>query len=143
MLTERLRNFCLNNNGKFEQKRDKLICEFTIAERKAFLTRKKLVYKVNLKVDDIARKVDYSEMLKETGFGLSSSAGDDELSPGFSFKAYKIKQGFGTPPEGKIIEKSYLFGQKYTYNFDYRELRDKIREIVSESGYQLEYKILI
>lgn len=143
MLTERLRNFCLNNNGKFEQKKDKIICQFTVAERKAFLTRKKIVYKVNLKVDDITRKVAYSEMLKETGFGLSSSVGDDELSPGFSFKAHKIKQGFGTPPEGTIIENSYLFGQKYTYRFDYKELREKIKNLVSESGYTIDYKILV
>lgn len=141
MIIEKIAEVVNSHGGDFEQKKDTYKGEILIAERKSFLSRKKLIYIIKFKIDDINGKFIFSEMLKETGFGLSSSAGDDEMSSGFTFKKYKTKQGFGTPTEGTIEEQSNLFGKKYTYKFDFKTIREKIKQITQQYGYEFEYKI--
>ncbi|ACI22090.1 MULTISPECIES: hypothetical protein [Thermodesulfovibrio] len=141
MLIDEIKKLLQNYDGSLEEKKDTYKFETVIAERKSFLSRKKLMYIIKFKIDDIYRKFIFSEMLKETGFGLSSSAGDDEMSSGFTFKKYKTKQGFGTPIEETIEEQSNLFGQKYNYKFDFKVIREKIKQISQQNGYEFEYKI--
>lgn len=127
--------------GKWSEKRGVYRFEATIAERKAFLSRKKLTYVASLRVDDgDDRVVKFSEMLVEAGSGLSSGSGDD-MSPGFGFKteSYNTTKG---PREGSIKEQSTLFGKQYKYNFDYAEIRKKLETALKKSGYKLEYQIL-
>lgn len=141
MIINEVKNLLQNYNGSLEEKKDTYKFETVIAERKSFLSKKKLMYIIKFKIDDIHRKFIFSEMLKETGFGLSSSAGDDEMSSGFTFKTYKTKQGFSTPREETIEEQSNLFGQKYSYKFDFKVIREKIKQIALQYGYEFEYKI--
>src|SRR5665647_1748533 len=65
------------------QKDGSLAMEALIAERKAFLSKRKLTYKCKLRVDDGARCVTFWEMLVEKGSGVS---GGDDMAPGFGFK---------------------------------------------------------
>ena len=60
--------------------------EAVIAERKAFLSKKKLTYICRFKVDEPAKEVRFFEMLKESGFGVASGGCDGEMSSGFGFK---------------------------------------------------------
>ena len=48
-----------------ENKKGHLALEFVVAERKSFLSRKKLVYRCALSLDDTARTVKFYEILKE------------------------------------------------------------------------------
>lgn len=92
--------------------------EFTsvIAERKAFLSTKKLTYSARIKVDDTAKIVNFSEMLMEAGSGLLSGS--------------------------SIEEQSDLFGKKFDYKFDYKEIRSIIENTVTTAGYEFKYQIL-
>jgi len=130
-------------NGSWKERKG--IWEFSnlIAERKSFLSTKKLTYSARVKIDDAARSVTFSEMLMEAGSGFSSGGdfGDSDMSSGFGFKteSYNTLKG---PREGSIQEQSNLFGKKFDYKFDYREIRSKILETANANNYEFRYQIL-
>lgn len=129
-----------NVTGKFiEEKPNLLKFEALVAERKAFLSRQKLMYKCKVKIDDDKKLVRFFEILTETGSGISSGGYDsDDISPGFGFKVEKTKYISGGR-EGSIEEQSVLFGKKYNYEFDYKKIREEIKNIVQDNGYTFEY----
>ena len=114
-----------------------------IAERKVFLSKKKLNYTAKFRIDDAAKKITFSEYLAEKSSGLSTGGGgfDSEMSPGFGFKASTYKTGIGGI-EGSIKEQSTLFGKEFTYDFDYEEVRQNIEAIATGAEYTFEYKVL-
>lgn len=114
-----------------------------IAERKAFLSKKKLTYTAKFCIDDAAKIIKFTEMLAEKGSGLSTGGdfdGDMSMSPGFGFKKEVYKTG-AEGREGSIEEQSNLFGKDYSYNFDYKEVRSKFEELAKANGYQFKYQI--
>jgi hypothetical protein len=109
---------------------------FVVAERKTFLNRQKLEYKAKFRVDDKERIVKYTEMLKESGYGVSTG----NPTPGFGFK----KETYNTlrkAREGVIEEQSEFFGKKYDYRFDYKTVREKIKELAQQAGYDFKYQV--
>lgn len=78
-------------------------------------------------------------MLKESGYGLSGG-GDFGSSPGFGFKKETYKT-WGGAREGAIEEQSDLFGEKYSYNFDFKAIREAIEKKVQEAGFAFKYQI--
>lgn len=131
-----------NHDGKWNEKKGVWDFSATIAERKAFLSKKKLTYAAKMRIDDGAKVVKFSEMLIEAGSGLSSGGGfDGGMSTGFGFK----KESFNTfsgGRQGTIEEQSNLFGKDYSYHFDFKEARLKVKEVVENAGYKFEYQIL-
>lgn len=113
--------------------------ESTVAERKAFLVKQKLVYTAKFRIDEDKKQIHFTEMLKETGFGLSTGAGGD-ISTGFGFKTETYKTGLG-PRRGAIEEQSNLFGKKYNYTFDFSAIRKNIEKAANDAGYTFEYQI--
>ena len=82
------------------------------------MTKQKLIYSAKFRVDEGNREVRFTEMLKESGAGMSSGGIDSGMSSGFGFK----KESYNTlsgPREGTIEEQSNLFGKKYEYKFDF------------------------
>lgn len=128
--------------GNLAEKKGILRVEATIAERKAFLSRKKLTYSFQVKIDDEKKEVKFSEMLKEAGSGFSSGGGfDGEMSTGFGFK----KESYNTlsgAREGTIEEDSKLFGKTYEYKFDWSKTRKEIETAAEKEGYKFAYSIL-
>ena len=110
-----------------------------IAERKAFLTTKKLTYQAKIKIDETAKEVHFTEMLKEAGAGLSAG-GDLDMGPGIGFKAETYNTMSGAR-QGTIQEQSNLFGKKYEYKFSYEKLRNDIQAQVEKFGYKFVYTI--
>ncbi len=128
-------------DGKWTEKKGVWEFSTTIAERKAFLSKKKLSYSLRVRVDDAAKVVKFSEMLVEMGSGLSSGGGfDDGMSTGFGVKTQSYNT-FNARQE-TIEEKSLLFGKEYTYTFDYKEMRAKVKDIIERAGYRFEYQVL-
>lgn len=115
--------------------------EVLVAERKAFLSRKRLVYSARFQIDERNKEVIFSEMLKESGWGLSAGSLDGETSAGFGFR----KESYNTlsgAREGTIEEQSNLFGKKYEYKFDFGAIRRKFEAKAKETGYRFTYKIV-
>ena len=127
-----------------EWKEKKGVWEFsaTIAERKAFLSKKKLTYSAKMRIDDDVKVVKFSEMLIEAGSGFTSGGGYDEgMSTGFGFKTESYNTTSGAR-EGSIQEQSNLFGKKFEYKFDYKEIRSKAEVAAKSADYRFEYQIL-
>ena len=112
--------------------------EFTLAERKAFLSKKKLIYRAVFRIDDVQKEVCFSEMLKESGSGISS--GTDGMTAGFGFKVetYNTFSGVRT---GNIAEQSELFCKKYDYSFDFSKVRVGIEKMSVKAGYNFKYQV--
>lgn len=99
-----------------------------IAERKVFLSKKKLEHSGKIKIDEQNKEVTFSDMLKESGSGLS-------MDSGASFSTTSYSSSFGGR-SGTIAEQSTLFGKSYNYTFNYEELRNKVEEICKKDGYK-------
>lgn len=127
-------------SGELAEKKGVFEITSTIAERKAFLSVKKLTYSAKIKVYEDKKEVHFSEMLKESGAGISSSF-DSDMSPGFGFKKEVYKTG-SQGREGSIEEQSKLFGKNYSYKFDYAQVRKSIEAICETYGYKFIYHIL-
>jgi len=110
-----------------------------IAERKVFLSTKKLEYSGKIKVDEQKKEVVFSDMLKESGSGLSMGS-DSNMSSGFGFTATTYSSGM-KGRSGTIEEQSKLFGKKYTYSFNYGEVRAIVEDICKKEGYKFSYSI--
>lgn len=114
------------------QKDGSLKGEAVLAERKAFLSKKKLTYKCKVRVDDGARTVRFWEMLVEKGSGMSS--GMDDVGPGIGFSAGTYKTG-GKERSGSITEASSLFGKEFDYQWDYAAVRTALQQCATAAGY--------
>jgi hypothetical protein len=121
------------------QKDGSLTMEAMLAERKVFLSKKKLTYKCKVRVDDGARTVRFWEMLVEKGSGISS--GTDDISPGFGFKKETYKTS-GKERSGSIDEASRLLGKDYSYQWDYGAVRTALRAVAEAQGYGFETVLL-
>jgi hypothetical protein len=125
-------------NGKWSEKKGLWDFSTVIAERKAFLSKKKLTYGLKLRIDDAGKVVKFSEMLTEASSGLSSGG---DMDSGFGFKTESYIT-FSGARSGTIEEQSTLFGNDYSYTFNYAEIRQKVQAAFESAGYKFEYQIL-
>ncbi len=118
---------------RLEAKKDgSLAGEAVLAERKAFLSKKKLTYKCKARVDESAHLVRFWEMLVEKGSGVSS--GGDDFAPGGGFSAGTYKTS-GKERSGSIETASSLFGKDYSYQWDYAAVRTALQQVAATAGY--------
>jgi hypothetical protein len=120
-------------NGKYS-------FELVVAERKAFLSTRKLAYRAAFRMDDAKKELRFTEMLKESGMGISTGGTDVEISPGMGFKVQTYTVGMG-PREGNIAEQSVLFGKKYDYSFDFSRIRRDVEAAAVKAGYVFKYQL--
>lgn len=131
-------------DGEISEKKGIYTLEKVIAERKAFLSKKKLRYIAKFRIDDDAKLLKFTEMLAEAGSGLQSGGdfdGGGGMSAGFGFKTESFNTFKGGQREGSIQEQSNLFGKAYNYNFDYKAVRAKFEELARAEGYDFKYQI--
>ena len=138
MRVDAIKTFVEEIPATLGEKRGVYSVEFTVAERKAFLSKKKLSYSARFRIDEDKKELRFTEMLKESGSGAYS--GDSNLGPGFGFKKETYKMGMG-PREGSIEEQSRLFGTQYSYTFDFSKVRTFIETEAAKAGYTFKYQI--
>lgn len=138
MLVDEIKRFVEQIPATLKEKRGVHSVKFTVAERKVFLSKKKLTYSAKFRVDEDKKELRFTEMLKESGSGVSS--GDSEFGSGFGFKKESYKTGTG-PREGSIEEQSKLFGAQYSYTFDFSKVRTFIESEAVKAGYTFKYQI--
>jgi len=139
LLTE-IKQFATTLGTDLKEEKGSYLMEYLVAERKTFLSRKKLVYKAQFRLEESLKELRFTEMLKETGFGLGASAGFSDGGPGLGFKTETYSTGLGGR-EGSLKEQSDFFGKKYDYKFDLAEIRKKIEKSAAEAGYRFIYKL--
>ena len=133
MLVDSIKAFVEGIPATLKEKRGSYSVEVTVAERKAFLSKKKLTYSAKFRVDEDKKELHFTEMLKESGAGVSAGEG------GFGFKKESYKTGAG-PREGSIEEQSTLFGAQYNYTFDFSKVRAFIESEAVKAGYAFRYQ---
>ena len=138
MLIDEIRKITDSIPAELKEKKGLYSFGFTVAERKVLLSKKRLSYLAKFRLDDAKKELRFTEMLKESGSGLSS--GDSDLSPGFGFKVETYKTGTGGR-EGSIREQSDLFGKQYSYNFDFSNIRTSIETESLRAGYSFKYQL--
>ncbi|MFC2108698.1 hypothetical protein ACFLS5_04465 [Candidatus Bipolaricaulota bacterium] len=138
MLVNEIKKFVEGIPATLKDKRGVHSVEFTVAERKVFLSKKRLTYSAKFRVDEDKKELRFTEMLKESGSGVSS--GDSDFGPGFGFKKETYKTGKG-PREGSIEEQSKLFGAQYSYTFDFSKVRAFVESEAVKAGYTFKYQI--
>lgn len=139
-LHEEIRQVFAAFPAEFSEKKGLVTVEYVVAERKAFLSRKKLTYTAKYRIDEVNHEVRFTEMLKESGFGLSGGE-DWNGSAGFGFKKESYKITGSGARESTIEEQSSLFGKQYSYVFDFKNIRTVIEEKAREAGFAFKYKI--
>ncbi|TRZ47978.1 hypothetical protein D4S03_10545 [bacterium] len=140
-IIEEINKIAQETGGKLSEKKGVFTLEVQIAERKAFLSNKKLLYVAKFRPDEEKKVFKFTEMLKESGFGLSTGNDDFGMSPGFGFKKTSYNT-FSGAREGTIEEQSKLFGKDYSYKFDYGKIRKDFEKIAKAAGYKFAYQIL-
>lgn len=137
MFVDAIQAFAQGIPAVLKEKRGVYSLEFTVAERGSFLSKKRLSYSAKFRADDAAKEVRFTEMLKESGSGAYS--GGDDFGPGFGFKKETYKAGAGAR-EGSIDERSRLFGEQYTYTFDFSKVRAFVESEAAKCGYAFKYQ---
>jgi hypothetical protein len=138
MLIDEIKKIASEIPAELKEKKGIFSIEYTVAERKVMLSKKKLYYEAKFRIDEVKKELRFTEMLKESGSGFSS--GDSDLSPGFGFKAETYKTGTGGK-EGNIKEQSDLFRKQYSYTFDFSKIRNLIEAEATKAGYTFKYQI--
>ena len=142
MLLDEIRDSLVNTNGEWKEKKGAWSFSTVIAERKAFLSRKKLTYQLRVRVDDATRTVHFSEVLTESGSGLSAGGDfDGGISSGFGVRT-ETYNTFKKPRQGTIEEQSRLFGKEYTFHFEFNTIRSRVQQITEAHGYAFDYQVL-
>jgi len=138
MLIDEIRTYIESIPAALKEKRGVYSFGFVVAERKAFLSKKKLTYSAKFRIDDVKKELRFTEMLKETGSGMSS--GGSEVSMGFGFKKETYKSGMKAR-EGSIEEQTTLFGKQYDYTVNFSTVRTAIESEAAKAGYSFKYQI--
>jgi hypothetical protein len=136
MLLDEVRKFVEGIPATLREKRGVYSVELTVAERKVFLSKKRLTYSARFRIDEEKKELRFTEMLKESSSGVSGGEG----GPGFGFKKERYKVGAG-PREGSIEEQSELFGAQYSYAFDFSRVRAFIESAAADAGYAFRYQM--
>ena len=139
-LLEAIKKLADENKASLNEKKGVYTFQMLVAERKTFLSKQRLEYIAKFRLDDALKELKFTEMLKETASGLVSGGSGDDISPGFGFKATKYKSGAGGR-EGTIEEQSELFGKRYDYQFDFKEIRKQFEELARSADYSFSYQI--
>jgi len=138
MLIDQIKEFVAGIPATVEEKRGVYSVKFIVAERRVFLSKKKLTYSAKFRVDEDKKELRFTELLKESGSGMST--GDSEIGPGFGFKKESYRTSAG-PRSGSIEEQSRLFGKQYSYTFDFSQVRASIEKLAVNTGYAFKYQV--
>ena len=119
------------------QRGDVITLKRVIAEHSAFMATARLEYQARVRVDDARWEVHFTELLKESGSGLTSGD-DDGMSPGFGIQ----KTSYNTATDGiqeAIEDQVARYGKKFTIDFRYDLVRDQVKSIADIAHYAFRY----
>lgn len=138
-VTEAIRRAFQGRGAEFTDRDGVLSVTLVVAERKGFLSRRKVTYSARFRVDEPRRTVLFSELLKESGSGLTGSGPLGEPGAGFKVQTWKTGRG---PRQGMIEEQARDLAGRFQMSIDFAANRAAVEKAVAEIGYALEYHVL-
>lgn len=127
MLREALLQALARFGGEVRVEGDRIEFTKVVAQRRTFLSRKRLVYRAEVRADEGRREVHVRETLTETSSGLAPESG-----AGFKVESYRARP---ESREGTVAEQAELFGGQYQYTFDFSAVRAALEAAAREHGY--------
>lgn len=140
-MLEQIKAYASSINATLSENKEIYTIKLVVAERKAFLSTKKLEYIAKFRIVEASKEFKFTEMLKESGSGLTSGGYDTGMSSGFGFKTTSYKVGLGAREES-IEEQSNLFGKSYSYKFDFKTVRSALEKLAGDNGFIFKYQII-
>ena len=95
MRVDEIARFVEGIPATFKERKGLYSVEFTVAERKAFLTKKKLTYSARFRIDEDKKELRFTEMLKESGSGGAAQ-------PPLTKSHVYVRAGAGELPGGVL-----------------------------------------
>ena len=137
-LIDQIKKYVESLPAEFKENRGVYEFKQVVAERKVLLSKQRLEYSAKFRIDDSQKVLRFTEMLRESGSGLSTG-GVGGGSPGFGFKV-TVTKGWAGKDE-TIIQQSNLLGKKYDYKFDSKKIRSKFEDMAKSAGYEFKYQL--
>ena len=131
-LIQSIKAYAKSIPADLKEKKGSCDLSFTVAERKALLSKQKLTYQAKFRIDEAEKIVHFAELLKEASSGMDA---------GMGFKTESYSTGKGGQQNSVIEQQSQQFGKKYEYQFDFKAVRSRIEAIAKEAGYDFQYQI--
>ena len=110
-LINALQTYAKSIPADFKEKKGSCDLSFTVAERKALLSKQKLTYQAKFRIDEEEKTIHFAEMLKEASSGMDA---------GMGFQTSSYSTGKGGQQNSVIEQQSVQFGKKYDYQFDFK-----------------------
>ncbi len=131
-LLQSIQSYAKSIPAEFKEKKGSCDISFTVAERKAFLSKQKLTYQAKFRIDEKEKIIHFAEILKESSSGMDASSG---------FQNSNFSIGKSGQQKSVIEQQSDQFGKKYDYQFDFKTIRGKIESLAKEAGFKFEYQV--
>ena len=133
-LLQSIKAYAKSIPADLKEKKGSCDLSFTVAERKALLSKQKLTYQAKFRIDEAEKIVHFAELLKEASSGMDA---------GMGFKTESYSTGKGGQQNSVIEQQSQQFGKKYEYQFDFKAVRSRIEALAKEAGYTFQYQITL
>jgi hypothetical protein len=130
-LLETLEEYARANQMSFETHHGRYRVEKVLAERKTFISRKKLEYRAEFAIDDQQKELRFTESLKESGRGMDAGVGVQSES-------YNTLSG---ARKGSFEDHSRQLGKHYDASVDYGAIREAIKGLTEAAGYSFSYLV--
>ena len=131
-LSQEIVQYAQEISANLKERKGSNTLSLIVAERKTFLSKQKLTYQAKFRIDETEKLVKFTEMLVESSSGMNA---------GMDYQTQNFRTGKGGQQESVIEKQSILFGKKYTYDFDFTNIRGKIESLTEEAGYNFQYQI--
>ena len=130
-LLQAIQTYAESLPAKVEEKKGIYCLTFTVAERKTFLSKQKLIYEAKFRIDEKEKVIKFTEMLRESSTGMQA---------GTEFKVESYTIGKGGQREGSIEQQAEFFGKKYDFDFDFKAISGRLESLAVENGYDFHYQ---
>ena len=131
-LSQEIVQYAQEISANLKERKGSNTLSLIVAERKTFLSKQKLTYQAKFRIDETEKLVKFTEMLVESSSGMNA---------GMDYQTQNFRTGKGGQQESVIEKQSILFGKKYSYDFDFANIRGKIESLTEEAGYNFQYQI--
>jgi hypothetical protein len=131
-LAQEILGYSQDISADVKEKKGSYTLSLIVAERKTLLSKQKLTYQAKFRIDDPEKLVKFTEKLVESSSGMNA---------GTDFQTQSFRTGKGGKQESVIDKQSKQFGKKYSYDFDFKNIRGKIESLTEEAGYDFQYQI--
>ncbi len=132
VLSQEILQYAQEISANLKERKGSYTLSLIVAERKTFLSKQQLTYQAKFRIDETEKLVKFTEMLVESSSGMNA---------GMDYQTQNFRTGKGGQQESVIEKQSILFGKKYTYDFDFTNIRGKIESLTEEAGYNFQYQI--